>query len=197
LEVRVNGTFCAQKLFRIKEIFDRAAKILSGRMFVDKNDKRTKISEYEDKLKRLSEKLERLLEMRADGELDKDKYMLMKSETEANIQQTKQELLVYEREDDAKKPYSKEEISKYLSSILNDKTIKIDDDLIDILVKNIKVVSDNEFLWVVDFGSECSQELEFTIPFRSAQKFRNARNEILRKNQYEDLKVKIYINSTM
>lgn len=196
-KLELMALFVLRRLFRIKEIFDRAAKILSGRMFVDKNDKRTKISEYEDKLKRLSEKLERLLEMRADGELDKDKYMLMKSETEANIQQTKQELLVYEREDDAKKPYSKEEISKYLSSILNDKTIKIDDDLIDILVKNIKVVSDNEFLWVVDFGSECSQELEFTIPFRSAQKFRTARNEILRKNQYEDLKVKIYINSTM
>ena len=183
--------FVFRRLFRIKEIFDRAAKILAERMFFDKNGKKTKISEYEDKLKKLGDRLERLLEMRVDGELDKDKYLLMKSETEANIQQTKQELLICEREGETKKPYSKEEISKKLSSILKDKTIKIDDNLIDIFVKNIKVISEHEFLWIMNFGSECNKELEFTIQFRSAQKFRNLRNELLRKNQYVDLCCKI------
>ena len=43
----------------------------------------------------------------------------------------------------------------------------------------------------MDFGSEFSKEIEFTIPFRSAQKFRNARNELLRNNQYVDLRCKI------
>ncbi len=121
-KLELMALFVFRKLFKINDLFDRAAKILAERMSFDKNGKKTKISEYEDKLKKLGDRLERLLEMRVDGELDKDKYLLMKSETEANIQQTKQELLVYEREDDAKKPYSKEEILKYLSSILNNKT---------------------------------------------------------------------------
>lgn len=190
-KLELMALFVFRRLFKIKEIYDNAVNILMGYMFTDKNEKKVKIIEYENRIKRLGDRLERLLEMRADGELDKEKFLLMKSETEASIQQVKQELLNYERGGEARKPYSKEEISKHLSTILKDKTIKIDEELINIFVKNIKVISEHEFLWIMDFGSECNKELEFTIPFRSAQKFRNARNELLRNNQYVDLRCKI------
>lgn len=190
-KLELMALFVFRRLFKIKEIYDNAVNILMGYMFTDKNEKKVKLIEYENRIKRLGDRLERLLEMRADGELDKEKFLLMKSETEASIQQVKQELLNYERGVEARKPYSKEEISKHLSTILKDKTIKIDEELINIFVKNIKVISEHEFLWIMDFGSECNKELEFTIPFRSAQKFRNARNELLRNNQYVDLRCKI------
>ena len=60
--------------------------------------KREKIRKnYEEKIKGLAEKVRRLIEMRANGEIDKDTYLTMKLKAEADKEQAQQELLLFDR----------------------------------------------------------------------------------------------------
>lgn len=74
--------------------------------------------------------------------------------------------------------------------------------IIEKFVTRIQVESETEFSWVIDFDLDFktdkrTQNIEFAITYKDALKFRVARKEILRKNQYENLKVKVYINLTI
>lgn len=74
--------------------------------------------------------------------------------------------------------------------------------IIEKFVTRIQVESETEFSWVIDFDLDSktdkrTQNIEFAITYKDALKFRVARKEILRKNQYENLKVKVYINLTI
>jgi hypothetical protein len=155
--------------------------------------------EYEDKIRKLSEKLERLLEMRANGEIDKDTYIAMKLKTEADKQQAQQELLIFDKAacNYNIKSNSKSETITYLKKIISSKTIKVDEKLIEEFVLRINVENEAEFTWYCNFDANGNngkepQKLQFVIPYKEALKFRNARNELLRKSQYAELKVIVY-----
>lgn len=72
--------------------------------------------------------------------------------------------------------------------------LELDDVLIDKFVTKIQVVSESEYIWYMDFqeGEELStRELSFTIPFVDALKYRKKHDDMLRQNQYTEIKIKV------
>lgn len=89
-----------------------------------------------------------------------------------------------------------------MKQVVAAKSTTIDMGIIEKFVTRIQVESETEFSWVIDFDLDSktdkrTQNIEFAITYKDALKFRVARKEILRKNQYENLKVKVYINLTI
>ena len=84
-------------------------------------------------------------------------------------------------------------------------TLSLDDEFIDAFVTRIVPCEGRKYKWYINVGTgksprfftEDSYELYdyFTLGFSTARSFRRARNQYLRQNQWEDLKVEIYIRT--
>lgn len=83
--------------------------------------------------------------------------------------------------------------------------LNIDDTFIDTFIARITPCEDRKFKWYLNIGSgrgwgffsEDAYELYdyYTLSYSQAQRYRKARNQYLRKNQWEDIKVEIYIRT--
>ena len=150
-------------------------------------------------IKKLSEKAERLIEMRLNGEIDRDNYLRLKATVDADKKQAEQQLLDYENLPRVSQshPFSKEQIKKHLLEFISPNTTDFDDNIIDKFVTQIKVESETEFSWYLhfdtkeNFNTRKNLMCSFTISFKDALKYRNKRKQLLRKIQYEDIIVKI------
>ena len=147
----------------------------------------------------MSEKAERLIEMRLNGEIDRDNYLRLKATVDADKKQAEQQLLDYENLPRVSQshPFSKEQIKKHLLEFISPNTTDFDDNIIDKFVTQIKVESETEFSWYLhfdtkeNFNTRKNLMCSFTISFKDALKYRNKRKQLLRKIQYEDIIVKI------
>ncbi len=155
---------------------------------------------YRLEIKKFAEKAERLIEMRLNGEIDRDTYLRLKATVDADKKQAEQQLLDYESLPRVAQshPFTKAEIKKHLLDFASSNNIDFDENIIDKFVTQIKVECETEFSWFIDIElnsrvvDKCQKIVEFTIPYKDALKFRTVRKEILRKYQYLELNVKIF-----
>lgn len=124
----------------------------------------------------------------------------MKLKAEADKGQAQQELLLFDKNCSSGgcEHSSDAEIKAYLKQIVTAKNTTVDMGIIEKFVTHIQVESETEFSWHIDFDLDSktdkrTENIEFAITYKDALKFRIARKEILRENQYKDLKVKICI----
>lgn len=190
-----------RKLWKDSELLENAIKIFMNETVMEQQDIERIKNEYRLEIKKISEKAERLIEMRLNGEIDRDNYLRLKATVDADKKQAEQQLLDYENLPRVSQShsFSKEQIKKHLLEFISTNSIDFDENIIDKLVTQIKVESETEFSWYLCFDSKenCNTEKKlyctFTIPFNDALRYRNKRKQLLRQNQYKDLEVSLYI----
>lgn len=199
LEMMAKAVF--RKVWKNSELLEKTIKIFMNETVMEQQDIERIRSKYKLEIKKLSEKAERLIEMRMNGEIDRDTYLRLKATVEADKRQAEQQLLDYESLPRVAQvhPHSKEEIKKHLLEFISPNNTELDENVINKFVSQIKVESETEFSWYLrfDIGKNFNLEKQlhctFTIPFKDALKYRNKRKQILRANQYQDLIIKVYI----
>lgn len=199
LEMMAKAVF--KKVWKDSELLEKAIKIFMNETVMEQQDIERIRNEYKLEIKKLSEKAERLIEIRLNGEIDRDTYLRLKATIDADKEQAEQQLLDYENLPRVAQihPYSKEEIKKHLLEFISPNNIVFDENIIDKNVTQVKIESETQFSWYLRFNTEenfnTGKELycNFVIPFKEALKYRNKRKQLLRQNQYKDLVVKIFI----
>ena len=199
LEMMAKAVF--KKVWKDSELLEKAIKIFMNETVMEQQDINRIRNEYKLEIKKLSEKTERLIEMRLNGEIDRDTYLRLKATIEADKRQAEQQLLDYENLPKVTQahPFSKKEIKNHLLEFISSNNTDFDENIIDKFVSQIKVESETEFSWYLHFDIGKNFNLEkhlyctFTIPFKDALKYRNKRKQILRAKQYQDLIIKVYI----
>lgn len=194
MEMMAKSVF--RKVWKDSELLENAIKIFMNETVMEQQD----IDRIRLEIKKLSEKAERLIEMRLDGEIDRDAYLRLKATVDADKEQAEQQLLDYENLPRVLQshPFSKEEIKKYLLEFISPNIIDFNENIIDKFVTQIKVESETEFSWYLRFDTELNvntdKELYCTVVilFKQALTYRNKRKQILRQNQYKDLVINIY-----
>ncbi len=199
LEMMAKAVF--RKVWKDNDILEKSIKIFMNETVMEQQDIERVRNNYRLEIKKFAEKAERLIEMRLNGEIDRDTYLRLKATVDADKKQAEQQLLDYENLSRVAQTqtFSKEEIKKYLLDFVSSNNIDFDENIIDKFVTQIKVESETEFSWYLRFGTEKNFNTEkkmmciFTIPFKDALKYRNKRKQILRQNQYQNLVIKVYI----
>lgn len=199
LEMMAKAVF--RKVWKDSGLLENAIKIFMNEMVMEQQDIERIRNEYRSAIKKISEKAERLIEMRLNGEIDRDNYLRLKATVDADKKQAEQQLLDYENLPRVSQshPFSKEQIKKHLLEFISSNNTDINENILDKFVAQIKVESENEFSWYLrfdlkeNFNTEKKLYCTFTIPFKDALRYRNKRKHLLRKNQYKELLVKFYI----
>lgn len=199
LEMMAKAVF--RKVWKDGELLENSINIFMNETVMEQQDIGRIRNEYRLEIKKVSEKAERLIEMRLNGEIDRDTYLILKATVDADKKQAEQRLFDYENLPRVAQshPFSKEEIKKHLLEFISTNSIDFDENIIDKFVTQIKVESETEFSWYLSFNVEVDVNLEkklycaFTIPFKDALRYRNKRKQLLRQNQYKELKLYVYI----
>ncbi len=199
LEMMVKAVF--RKVWKDSELLEDAIKIFMAETVMEQQDIERIRNEYRLEIKKISEKAERLIEMRLNGEIDRDTYLRLKANVNADKEYAEQKLLGYENLPRVAQshPFSKEQIKKHLLEFISTNSTNYDENIIDKFVTQIRVESETEFSWYLSFNVEVDVNLEkklycaFTIPFKDALRYRNKRKQLLRQNQYKELKLYVYI----
>ena len=164
------------------------------------------LRDAEAKLRKIRIKLENLTEMRVNGEIDKQEYSSLKAKING-------EMLIAEKEIDDIKRVVLEEERKTTPLVSMDvfRSMAVEDldftkpirhsALVNTMIKKIVPNTSLDFKWYLnlypkrdDAGDEGYKEVvEFTIDYDVAKDFRNNRGEMLRKNQWKDLTVRVMI----
>ena len=199
LEMMAKAVF--RKVWKDKTLFEKAIKVFMNETVLEQKDIERIKNDYKSEIKKSSERAERLIEMRVNGEIDRDTYLRLKASVDADKKQAEQQLLDYEKLPRVAqtRPFSNEEIKKHLLDFISPNNVDFDEHIIDKFVAQIKAESETEFSWHLRFDTEVETNTEkkmycdFVIPFKAALKYRNKRKQLLRQNQYRDLEIKVYI----
>ena len=197
LEMMAQAVF--KRVWKDSELLEKSIKIFMNETVMEQQDIERIRNSYRLEIKKFNEKAERLIEMRLNGEIDRDTYLRLKSTVDADKKQAEQQLLDYENLPRVAQvhPFSKDEIKKHLLEFISTNSIDFDENIIDKIVTQIKVESETELSWYLCFDSKENFNTEkklyciFTIPFKEALRYRNKRKQLLRQNQYQDIMVKI------
>lgn len=154
-----------------------------------------------EQLAKLDEKLKKLTRMRLEDEITRESYFEFKSE----IEKEKLDLLSKRRvldagmvpngnpEDPAKK------VEDFLLAKMDFTDHRIDRDVIGQFVGTIVPVTETCFNWYMNFDlADKSDDMkrlvwEFTIDYKEAKSYRKERDGMLRKNQWHDLTVRVFM----
>lgn len=199
LEMMAKAVF--RKVWKDSELLEKSIKVFINETVMEQHDIDRIRNGYRLVIKKFSEKAERLIEMRLNGELDRDTYLRLKATVDADKKQAEQQLLDYENLPRVAqtRPFSKEEVKKHLFEFISPNNTDFEEAIIDKFVTQIKVESETEFSWYLCFGTEENFNLEkklycvFIISFKDALNYRNKRKQLLRQNQYRELEVSVYI----
>lgn len=198
LEMMAKSVF--RKVWKDSDLLEKAIEIFMNETVMEQQDIDRIRNGYRLEIKKLSEKAERLIEMRLNGEIDRDNYLRLKATVDADKKQAEQQLLDYENLPRVSQshPFSKEQIKKHLLEFISPNTTDFDDNIIDKFVTQIKVESETEFSWYLhfdtkeNFNTRKNLMCSFTISFKEALRYRNKRKQLLRQNQYQELTIKVY-----
>ena len=168
-----------RKLWKDSELLEKSIKIFMNETVMEQQDIERIKNNYRLEIKKFNEKAERLIEMRLNGEIDRDTYLRLKVTADADKKQAEQQLLDYENLPRVAQsyPFSKEEIKKHLLDFVSPNSTDIDENIIDKFVTQIKVESETEFSWYLCFDSKENFNTEkklyctFTISFKDALKY--------------------------
>lgn len=156
---------------------------------------------------RISARLETLLDMRLDGGIDNESFSIKQQQLKDRLEQLEQELksrettIVVEKTEDVSSTISK--VTEVLEEMCDLGQKKVDSKLVDSLIRRITPTEDGTYKWYIKTEldeQECTFSEDnyilydnFTIDFDTARAFRKSHGNYLRKNQYEDLKVEVYV----
>lgn len=189
-----------KKIWKDDELLERSTKIFINERVLEQKDIERVKNNYRLEIKRVSEKEERLIEMRLNGEIDRETYLRLKSTVDADKNQAEQMLLDYEKLPQVMQMhlFTREETKEYLLDFVSPNNLSFDFDVVEKFVSQIKIKSETEFSWYLRLDMQkldSDKELycSLVISFNDALKYRNKRKQLLRKNQYKDLIVHIYI----
>ena len=154
LEMMAKAVF--RKVWKDKELFDKAIKVFMNETVLEQKDIERIKNDYKSEIKKFSEKAERLVEMRVNGEIDRDTYLRLKVSVEADKMQAEQQLLDYEKLPRVAQTcqFSNEDIKKYLLDFISPNNVDFDENIIDKFVTQIKAESETEFTWYLKFDLE-------------------------------------------
>lgn len=178
--------------------------------YVREEDNKNEIALY--RLKKEKERLEirikNLIEMRIEGDIDKDNFLQKKSEMEDRIENINHELDSNKSsEDDYQSDVNKindtlNQISVYLQAVSNVKDKFVNEDLVDGLVYKVVPYENGIFKWYLNFkqddfnnyeDTEFLNLLKFNITFNEAKEYRKRFGNFIRARQWNDIQVEVYV----
>ena len=187
-----------KKILKNEKLFDRAVKKFVDSRRIEENEIKRIKGDFYNEIKAISGKVNRLIDMRMEGELSKEEYLEMRGKVEEEKKQAEQRLADFEKqvEDRTNLSVTQEEGRELLTNMIKNGA-KFVEDLVSVFVSKIQVVSDTEFVWLLSFNTndDIMEENSFDllVKYNDALAFRKKRKEMLRENQWSDLKVKCVI----
>lgn len=185
-----------RKILKDEKLFGIAVKRFMESGKVSADEAKQMRTRYQAEVKAISGKISRLIEMRVNGELSKAEYLDMRKKFEEEKQQAEQYLLEYDKQSSLKAcPITEAEAKERLRAMINAGGEHIEE-LVGIFVSKIQVVNETQFEWYLSFDSKDGimeeKSLNFVVKYRDALVFRKKRKELLRQNQWSDLKVEVH-----
>ena len=185
-----------KKILKNEKLFDRAVKKFIDSRRIEENEIKRIKGDFYNEIKAISGKVNRLIDMRMEGELSKEEYLEMRGKVEEEKKQAEQRLADFEKqvEDRTNLSVTQEEGQELLTNMIKSGA-KFVEDLVSVFVSKIQVVSDTEFVWLLSFNTndDIMEENSFDllVKYNDALAFRKKRKEMLRENQWSDLKVRV------
>lgn len=185
-----------KKILKNEKLFDRAVKKFVDSRRIEENEIKRIKGDFYNEIKAISGKVNRLIDMRMEGELSKEEYLEMRGKVEEEKKQAEQRLADFEKqvEDRTNLSVTQEEGRELLTNMIKSGA-KFVEDLVSVFVSKIQVVSDTEFVWLLSFNTndDIMEENSFDllVKYNDALAFRKKRKEMLRENQWSDLKVRV------
>lgn len=156
---------------------------------------------------RINTRLETLLDMRLDGSIEDDAFNLKQAQLKERLEQIESELkaneevIVVERTEDVSNAVSK--VTQVLDKTCDLDQKQVAEELVDSLIRRITPTEDGVYKWYFkgendDEESKFSEDNyvlydNFVVDFDTASSFRKKFGNYLRKNQYKDLKIEVYV----
>ena len=156
---------------------------------------------------RINSRLEALIDMRLDGSIDNELFNLKQTQLKERLEQieaelkSNEEVVVVEKTEDVSGAISK--VTEVLEKMCDLDQKQVDDELVDSLIRRITPTEKGKYKWFFkgendDEESTFSEENyilydSFVIDFDTARAFRKSHRNYLRKNQYQDLNVEVYV----
>ena len=157
---------------------------------------------------RLEIRRKNLVEMRMDGELDKESFLAKKEEIEERLEEIRKLLQSVNKEtknistDEKDTAAALDRIRKALEESADLEQKFLDEDLIEQSVVRVVPYEGSMFKWYMDIGREPMENSfsesdyvlykEFTISFEEARAYRKQYGNYIRKRQWNDLDVQVY-----
>ena len=156
---------------------------------------------------RINSRLEALIDMRLDGSIDNELFNLKQTQLKERLEQieaelkSNEEVVVVEKTEDVSGAISK--VTEVLEKMCDLDQKQVDDELVDSLIRRITPTEKGKYKWFFkgendDEESTFSEENyilydSFVIDFDTARAFGKSHRNYLRKNQYQDLNVEVYV----
>lgn len=156
---------------------------------------------------RVNTRLEALLDMRLDGSIDNESFNSKQSQLKERLEQieevlkSNEEIVVIEKTEDVSGAISK--VTEVLERICDLDQKQVDEELVDSLIRRITPTETGVYKWFFkgendDEESTFSEDNyilydNFIIDFDTARAFRKSHGNYLRKNQWKDLNVEVYV----
>ena len=185
-----------KKILKNEKLFDRAVKKFIDSRRIEENEIKRIKGDFYNEIKAISGKVNRLIDMRMEGELSKEEYLEMRGKVEEEKKQAEQRLADFEKqvEDRTNLSVTQEEGRGLLTNMIKSGA-KFVGDLVSVFVSKIQVVSDTEFVWLLSLNTNNDimeeDSFDLLVKYNDALTFRKKRKEMLRENQWSDLKVRV------
>ena len=119
-----------------------------------KSENKNSDTEIDIKIEKLRNRLENLVEMRADGEITKESFVASTAKAEAEIAELEKMKAVATTEAEPLPEINLEAVKNALDTMIDFSEPTITEDLIDRFISSVKPVSDNRFEWTVKLSDE-------------------------------------------
>ena len=217
--------------------------ILAYQMIIDcyKDEPSTvqkQIKETNVKIQKIENKINGLIEMRAENEINKDEYLKMRTKLDSQLESLQIELNSLEEDNQTKEAMEKKlkVIKQVLSETIDFSQPKLPEYIIERFIQQVVPIDNNFYRWYINIsGTNVSDEIviglngrkgkalilnengeidlpfyqystgctvrkigeyltyDFIIPFKDARAYRKRNNRYLRCNQWNDIKVEVYL----
>lgn len=134
------------------DIFADVYNIIDENYTDESSENEQKKIRINQKIEKLTEKKERILEMRADGELTKEEFLSLKSKTDDEILSLSKELKEIPNEVTYNKEETIQNIKESLNQYIDFENQKLDDDIIREFVYRIYNMGDDTYIFIINLG---------------------------------------------
>ena len=160
-------------------------------------------SNLREQIEKGENRLKNLLEMRMDGEISSQQYIQLKQEEEIKISEYRHKLQEYGAEEDKKASLEEtlEKISNTLQTYVDFSEGIVSHELLDRLLIRVTPMGEGRFRWYFNLSGgkvagidSCIKIFEEKLDFDEAYDYRKQNGAYLRKNQWYDLFVEVWVS---